>query len=206
MSVDVSIWDSMFGITSSSSTPPPTPTSSTSQPAATTSTPTATPTPYADCAFWDEDLIAYLFEIYNIEDWVTDGGASLEKQEDGCGALTSWNWVAATDTSYALVHFNLPTIIKAGCVERAIVSAGGPKISCVGMGTIGGLKRDTHGPLEERGIELVEASYVPPTAEQLEALQAAYANITGVEPYIPMDWSGSSNSSSTAVASSTLTA
>ena len=195
----------MFGITSTTSTTSSTK-SSTSHPTTTTSTPTPTPTPHADCAFWDQDLIAYLFEIYNIEHWVTDGGASLHHQEDGCGALTFWNWEDATDTSYALVHFNLPTIIKAGCVERAIVSAGGPKISCKGMGVTTKLKRDPHGPLEERDIELVEASYVPPTAAHLEALQAAYANVTGAEPYVPMNWSGSSNSSSIAVASSTLTA
>ncbi|PMD24022.1 hypothetical protein NA56DRAFT_700483 [Hyaloscypha hepaticicola] len=63
----------------------------------------------------------------------------------------------------------------AGCVERDIVSAGGPKISC----------------LEERQIEFIAAEYLPSTKEQVQVLQSVYANVTGAaEPYVPMNWSG----------------
>jgi chitinase len=96
---------------------------------------------------------------------VTDGGASLEKQEKGYGLVAYWNWVPATSTVGAYVHFFLPTVIRAGCVERAIVSAGGPKISWVGKGLIGALKRNINEELEERQIELMADEYLPPTKE-----------------------------------------
>ncbi|OAA37604.1 class V chitinase Chi100 [Beauveria brongniartii RCEF 3172] len=50
--------------------------------------------------------------------------------ENGCGALTGWSWQAETNEESIHVVFNLPLFIKDGCVERAIVSAGGPAISC----------------------------------------------------------------------------
>jgi chitinase len=74
------------------------------------------------------------FEVYNIQNWALDHGSELHHQEDGCGALTGWSWTDASSTSLAKVYFNLPFFMKAGCVERAIVSAGGPKISCQGGG------------------------------------------------------------------------
>lgn len=111
------------------------------------------PTASADCTFWyvfspfsflslikhmltqtRDTGFFYQFEVYNIQNWVTDGGAALKKQEKGCAALTGWSWTDATNDDFAYVYFNLPFIFKAGCVERAIVSAGGPKISCVGGG------------------------------------------------------------------------
>lgn len=191
------MWDSMMEITSlaPSTTPttaPPPPVTSNPPP---TPTPTVAPAPSAQCSFWDVDLIAYEFDIFDIEGWVTDGGASLEKQEKGCGALTSWSWVAATSTTPAYVHFFLPTIIRGGCVERAIVSAGGPKISCVAKGIIGGLKRDTREELEERTIEFMADQYLPPTEEQVQVLRSVYGNVTqAAEPYAPMNWSGVSKS------------
>lgn len=78
------------------------------------------------------------------------------------------------------------------------MSAGGPKISCVGEGLIGGLKRIINDELEERQIEPIAAEYLPPTKEQVQVLQSVYANVTGAaEPYVPMNWCGVSNSSST---------
>ena len=137
---------------------------------------------------------------------MTDGGASLEKQEQGCGALTFWNWVPATSTTFAYVHFYLPVLIAAGCVERAIVSAGGPKTSCQGQGVTGGLKRNINGELEERQIEPMAAEYLPPTNEQVQVLQSVYTNVTGVaEPYVPMNWNGVSKFSDTEGSSSTST-
>ena len=105
-------------------------------------------TPTAECYFWDAGLY-YLFEIFNIEDWATDDGDELHTQEDGCGAVTGWDWTDATSTKDAYVYFNIDFFIKAGCIERAIVSAGGPKLSCQGQGGVVKLKdrsEDDGGP------------------------------------------------------------
>lgn len=72
----------------------------------------------------------YTFEVYNIANWSTDGGSKLKKKEKGCGALTGWNWKERRSSSFAYAYFNLAFIMKYGCVERAIVSAGEPKLSC----------------------------------------------------------------------------
>ncbi|KAJ9318482.1 CAZyme family GH18 [Paecilomyces variotii] len=95
----------------------------------TTVTVVVPPTAQADCAYWITDFF-YIFEVYNIAGWSTDGGSSLNHEEKGCGALTGWEWHEHTDTQYSRAYFNLPFIMKSGCVERAIVSAGGPKLSC----------------------------------------------------------------------------
>ncbi|KAF7872315.1 hypothetical protein EAF04_003239 [Stromatinia cepivora] len=94
---------------------------------------TVTPTASTDFAFWD-DTVAYQFEIYNVVGWAAHGGGFLGAQENSCGALTGWGWVPASATTNTYVHLYLPTIMKFGCVERAIVSAGGPNISCIGGG------------------------------------------------------------------------
>ena len=72
------------------------------------------------------------FEVYNIKGWSTDGGKGLQHQEDGCGTLTGWTW--ASPASGGQAYFNLDFFIKDGCVERAIASAGGPKLSCQNQG------------------------------------------------------------------------
>jgi hypothetical protein len=82
----------------------------------------------------NDNLLAWQFLIYNIENWAVDEGRELYKQENGCGALTEWTWASATDTDFAKVWFDLPFFMKDGCVERAIVSSGGPKIKCVHSG------------------------------------------------------------------------
>ncbi|RDW81617.1 class V chitinase Chi100 [Aspergillus mulundensis] len=100
-----------------------------------TNTPTKTvtvvvpPTARADCGYWATKFF-YIFEVYNIDGWSTDGGSRLKSEEKGCGALTGWDWVERTPTHLSRVWFNLPLLMKSGCVERAIVSAGGPKLSC----------------------------------------------------------------------------
>ncbi|KAL2811859.1 hypothetical protein BJX63DRAFT_443829 [Aspergillus granulosus] len=87
-----------------------------------TNTPTTTvtvvvpPSATADCAYWTTSLF-YIFE-------------KLKDEEKGCGALTGWDWNERTSTHLSRAYFNLPVLMKAGCVERAIVSAGGPKLSC----------------------------------------------------------------------------
>jgi hypothetical protein len=101
-----------------------------------TFTPTTTitvvvePTKQAKCASWITAFSFWTFEVYGIDGWATDGGAKLKSEEKGCGALTGWEWDEATPSTYSRAYFNLPFIMKSGCVERAIVSAGGPKVSC----------------------------------------------------------------------------
>jgi hypothetical protein len=139
---------------------------------------TVTVTPTANCAFWDASLY-YLFEIYNINGWAeTDDGAALRDEESGCGALTGWDWTDAGGGNYAYVYFNLPTILTASCVERAILSAGGPKIECEGMG-VAGLKR-------RRAMEEQQASFKAPS------VTPSYTYASGVaeaaHTYIPQHW------------------
>ncbi|KAL2046380.1 hypothetical protein N7G274_001827 [Stereocaulon virgatum] len=114
------------GSSTTVSTAPPKP-SSTSPPPP----PPPPPPPSADCAFWDMGW-GWQFEVYNINGWSTDGGDGLHHQENGCGALTGWSW--ASKSSGGQAYFNLDFFIKSGCVERAIASAGGPKISCKSQG------------------------------------------------------------------------
>ncbi|KAK9424269.1 hypothetical protein SUNI508_03757 [Seiridium unicorne] len=61
-----------------------------------TASETASPSPYAECAFWDTAYY-YIFEVYNIENWATDGGKGLHDNENGCGALSGWSWEEAHD-------------------------------------------------------------------------------------------------------------
>jgi chitinase len=126
---------------------------------------------------------------------VTDGGDSLHTQEDGCGALTFWTWTDATSADGAIADFDLPTIIKAGCVERAIVSAGGPKISCQGQGVEGGLRR--------RSDETRHSSPGPRvlTEEEKLTLVHLYGNHSMEHnTYTPMDWGVTSTAMVTAPA------
>lgn len=114
------------------------------------------------------------FEVYNIENWATDGGDSLHKQESGCGkagGFTGWEWHPATSTSYAYAYFNLDFFIKSGCVERAIVSAGGPKISCTGHG-LDLSRRHLNLPHELEGMDLSETLYLAEKARAEGDLRA----------------------------------
>ncbi|KAI8277403.1 hypothetical protein K4K60_006981 [Colletotrichum sp. SAR11_57] len=107
------------------------------------------PTAKADCAYWITAFGWYTFEVYNIDGWSTDGGSRLKSEEKGCGALTGWDWRERTSSKYAGAYFNLPFFMKDGCVERAIVSAGGPKLSCeftgydIGVAFLPAKKRST---------------------------------------------------------------
>ncbi|KAK5995558.1 hypothetical protein PT974_03970 [Cladobotryum mycophilum] len=126
--------------------------------------PTPGPKPKtAACVIYNDYSLAYRFHITNISGWGDDHGYDLRHQEKGCGKVTLWDWRDATFNEPANVWFDLPTLIKAGCVERAIVSAGGPKIKCEGRGL------------------------APPsgdvTAEQV---------VQPVPDYIPMDWDNES--------------
>jgi hypothetical protein len=68
----------------------------------------------------NDNLLAWRFEIYNIENWVFDEGKELLRQEKGCGkggGLTFWEWHPATDTDPALAYFDLSFFIAEGCRE-----------------------------------------------------------------------------------------
>ncbi|KAL9620387.1 MAG: hypothetical protein Q9160_005087 [Pyrenula sp. 1 TL-2023] len=82
-----------------------------------------TPSLSAGCGLWNEGW-GWKFKIYDIGGWSTDGGKKLHDEEKGCGVLTGWSF----KDNHA--SFNLPFFTKNGCVERAIASAGGPKIRC----------------------------------------------------------------------------
>ncbi|KAJ5815071.1 hypothetical protein N7474_006848 [Penicillium riverlandense] len=102
-------------------------------------TPSSAPSPQASCAMWSE-IAAFMFVVYDIQNWnvnFADIESSLKKQEGGCGDITAWDFSDSTTYGVA-AKFNLPTLIAAGCVERAIESAGGPSssdVSCQGHGT-----------------------------------------------------------------------
>ncbi|KAI1123371.1 hypothetical protein F5Y10DRAFT_286254 [Nemania abortiva] len=153
---------------------------------------TATATPTANCAYWIE-LLFYMFEVYNIADWATDDGSKLHGEEKGCGALTGWEWHSATPENYPRVYFNLPFFIKAGCVERAIVSAGGPKLQCEYRDL--GFEKESKGGEEvggdvaggQRSQVTVAASYRPPTSTPTYTYPAS---LTSTPLYIPMTWNG----------------
>lgn len=117
--------------TTTSKPPPPTSTSTstTSTSSSTSSTPTPDPTPEATCDIKDDFGLAMRVHVYDIRNWAEeDDGAELKKQEQGCGALTFWDWTDETDDEGASVWFDLPYWIKGGCVERAIKTAGGPDV------------------------------------------------------------------------------
>ncbi|KAF4537724.1 uncharacterized protein LTHEOB_11496 [Lasiodiplodia theobromae] len=89
----------------------------------------------ANCYLWDDASLAYAIQVTPIDGWTTgSNGKSLKNEEKGCGALMFWHWGTwSKGTQWAT--FELPTWIKAGCVERAIASAGGPSgLKCRGMG------------------------------------------------------------------------
>jgi hypothetical protein len=92
-------------------------------------------TPEADClVVLDGEIIPLWYDVTIVtNNWINDNGADLKSQEKGCGDLLSWSantineqspnesWTATNEFT-----FTLPLTIKAGCVERAIASAGGP--------------------------------------------------------------------------------
>ncbi|KAJ5292523.1 uncharacterized protein N7443_008476 [Penicillium atrosanguineum] len=98
-----------------------------------TSTTISVPSPTAKCAMWDE-ISAYMFLIYDIDHWDVDEdtlSSTLKNQEKGCGAMSAWDFSTET-TNGTAAKFNLPILMKSGCVERAIHSAGGPDASTFG--------------------------------------------------------------------------
>lgn len=130
-------------------------------------------TPQATCKYYNAGFF-YVFYIYNIAGWNTnDVQSSLRQQEKGCGALTAWDWDYANAEDFS-VSFNLPILIKGGCVERAVFSAGGPKISCTKYEHNDGFAFPGPGIENLDSMELAEAHRMNGNQEHV--------------PYKPMDW------------------
>ncbi|KAF5641644.1 hypothetical protein F52700_3284 [Fusarium sp. NRRL 52700] len=99
------------------------------------------PEPQAACELVEDGLVVPLFYtvtiVANGYSWIDDDGKKLKSEEKGCGTMTDWHSSAIeveTGDGWTARHmftFTLPITIKAGCVERAIASAGGPSgIQC----------------------------------------------------------------------------
>lgn len=89
--------------------------------------------PMAACDLYDEALWYDVTILTN--DWGDDEASNLLDEESGCGDLLSWEFIevnlpaeewGGTFTATRQATFTLPQIFAAGCVERAIASAGGP--------------------------------------------------------------------------------
>ncbi|KAK1674893.1 hypothetical protein BDP55DRAFT_729137 [Colletotrichum godetiae] len=165
-----------------------------------TTTPTTTvtvvvePTAKADCAYWITAFGWYTFEVYNIDGWSTDGGSRLKSEEKGCGALTGWDWRERTSSKYAGAYFNLPFFMKDGCVERAIVSAGGPKLSCdftgydIGVAFLPAKKRSASEEMVNNLPELRRRQYISDTPS-LPSRSTTQSTTYSQEPtYSPEPW------------------
>lgn len=89
--------------------------------------------PSAGCWIVDDDGFGdILLSVHGINGWAGDDGSKLHKQEDGCGILSGWEWNAngkedfqGRERATERAIFGL-SFCKAGCVERAVHSAGGP--------------------------------------------------------------------------------
>lgn len=85
--------------------------------------------PQGSCAF-KFSFAHHHFEISG-GGWAdADKGAALKKQLDGCGWVTRWkfHFLSMPDgTSEFKAQGNVNQMMKGGCTERAIASAGGPK-------------------------------------------------------------------------------
>jgi hypothetical protein len=94
--------------------------------------PEPTQTPEVTCGIALYPPILWRLDIIDMTgSWVWDDeGKKLQGEIKGCGAVTGWEWFKRNDGTHEC-RFNLPLIIKKGCVERAIASAGGPDIDCI---------------------------------------------------------------------------
>ncbi|PKK52047.1 hypothetical protein CI102_2177 [Trichoderma harzianum] len=106
--------------------------STSSEEATPEATPEPTQAPKVTCGIALYPPILWRLDIIDMTgSWVLDDeGKSLKKEIKGCGAVTGWEWFRREDGTREC-RFNLPLIMKKGCVERAIASAGGPDIDCI---------------------------------------------------------------------------
>ncbi|KAL7940211.1 glycoside hydrolase family 18 protein [Trichoderma barbatum] len=94
--------------------------------------PEPTQTPEVTCGLALYPPLMWRFDMYKMKgNWVwNDEGKKLQSEIKGCGAVTGWEWFKRSDGTREC-RFNLPLLIKEGCVERAIASAGGPDTECI---------------------------------------------------------------------------
>ncbi|KAH0565466.1 hypothetical protein GP486_001147 [Trichoglossum hirsutum] len=86
------------------------------------------------CFSDDGPLKLYISYTIFINGWASDGGTKLKQEIGGCGAVTAWKFQNTinkdTNNSRAryqyVATFNIDSLVKGGCVGRAIGSAGGP--------------------------------------------------------------------------------
>ena len=98
----------------------------------TTTTPLITPLPNRVQCFQEYEFADFHTILSKMTGgWVADGGKKLRKEVSGCGSMTGWHWTKdKNDGQGATVSFRTQPLMKFGCVERAIRSAGGPSVSC----------------------------------------------------------------------------
>lgn len=111
---------------------PSTTTSATTISTSSEASPKPTQVPEAKCGFALYLAFYFRFDIADMKgNWVWDDeGESLKSELKGCGAMTGWEWFKRDDGTREC-RFNLPLIMKGGCVERALASAGGPETDCI---------------------------------------------------------------------------
>ena len=96
------------------------------------------------------------------------------------------------------MYFNIDVVLKAGCIERAIVSAGGPSISCQGMG-LGKRKRElpelSNQTMTINGGPGIPAPYSDEEIAEFQSFyENAFPNSSTHAAYVPMDWPKESSS------------
>lgn len=195
-STDQSVWDELQNdydewlseadnIATTTTTQPKTTLVTSTKPRSTvTVTAKPKPTPKAECDFAD-GTVYWEFHISGIFDWADDGGKKLKEEESGCGALTNWKWLDGSNHNQGhQASFRLPFFMKSGCVERAIVSAGGPKIQCEAL-------HDFHFQQITSAVDNNEGpSSLPPLNPRPSKVNKDDRDtVTGSAPtYTPMDW------------------
>lgn len=102
--------------------------------------------PSAECSILsDSGFGDSTFMVYGINGWAGEDGSKLHEEEDGCGLLSNWQRYVGDVEEFQgrpriaqHAAFQL-SFFEGGCVERAIMSAGGPEITC--HNSQGGRKR-----------------------------------------------------------------
>lgn len=93
--------------------------------------------PSANCIIeGDDGWGTSSFKVDGINDWAGDNGELLLNQEKGCGMWDNWHWYTGVSRNFEgkprdtqIATFDLD-FFKGGCVEDAIATAGGPRLTC----------------------------------------------------------------------------
>ena len=170
--------------------------------------------PSAACKLWEANFLGltgfFILQVYGINAWGKDG-SSLHHEEKGCGALTGWEWQTGCDGDTSQAWFRLPVAIRAGCVERAIHSAGGPaRLQCEGMGSVflvsdvrGGTPCRADSDLAVNKVVMNEKVAVANTSANVPStthVLAVPGNTAAAEANNNYDWSANATPTMTAAA------